>query len=421
MTIKETGNVGIGTTSPSTLLELSGSGNAILTVNTGNNSGDNSQIAFGDSADADVGFINYDHGTNVMQFRVNGSERMRINSVGQLQIGDTTAADTSEMLKVDGAGASDHCGIGVKTSNNVHDGYIAFHDSDANFRGQVRYDHSVDAMFFNTAATERMRIDSSGRVIVGSSSHIGGAQFVVMGGNINTYGAVAIGNKDDNPIENATFAQVRLNSGATGTRRGAEIRFQPSANWTDGSSHPTKMIVSLVKENNTGSTDRFRIDHHGRIDHFADAQNGYDLHVGFSDNSLAFAIRNSSTSLDDGNIVMRIEGDGDVQNSNNSFGAISDISIKENIVDANSQLNDIKALKVRNFNFKKETGYGSHTQIGLVAQELEIVSPGLVKEDHEGLKEVKYSVLYMKAIKALQETIAKVETLETKVAALEAA
>ena len=142
----------------------------ILTVNTGNNSGDNSQIAFGDSADADVGFINYDHGTNVMQFRVNGSERMRINSVGQLQIGDTTAADTSEMLKVDGAGASDHCGIGVKTSNNVHDGYIAFHDSDANFRGQVRYDHSVDAMFFNTAATERVRIDSSGNVGIGGTA-----------------------------------------------------------------------------------------------------------------------------------------------------------------------------------------------------------------------------------------------------------
>jgi len=40
---------------------------------------------------------------------------------------------------------------------------------------------------------------------------------------------------------------------------------------------------------------------------------------------------------------------------------------------------------------------------------------------HEGIKSVKYSVLYMKAIKALQEAITKIETLETKVAALEAA
>ncbi len=35
-------------------------------------------------------------------------------------------------------------------------------------------------------------------------------------------------------------------------------------------------------------------------------------------------------------------------------------------------------------------------------------------------KSVKYSVLYMKAIKALQEAMARIETLETKVAALEA-
>jgi len=40
--------------------------------------------------------------------------------------------------------------------------------------------------------------------------------------------------------------------------------------------------------------------------------------------------------------------------------------------------------------------------------------------DGELRKTVKYSVLYMKAIGALQEAIAKIETLETKVAALEA-
>jgi len=36
-------------------------------------------------------------------------------------------------------------------------------------------------------------------------------------------------------------------------------------------------------------------------------------------------------------------------------------------------------------------------------------------------KSVKYSILYMKAIKALQEAMAKIETLETKVKALEEA
>ena len=68
--------------------------------------------------------------------------------------------------------------------------------------------------------------------------------------------------------------------------------------------------------------------------------------------------------------------------------------------------------------------------IGVVAQELETVSPKLVTEvatssddltSTETVKSVKYSVLYMKAIKALQEAQTRIETLETKVAALEAA
>jgi hypothetical protein len=78
----------------------------------------------------------------------------------------------------------------------------------------------------------------------------------------------------------------------------------------------------------------------------------------------------------------------------------SDIKLKENIVDANSQWDDLKALQVRNYNFKEGQ---THTQIGLVAQEVELVSPGLVSEspdrDEEGndlgtvTKSVNYSVL----------------------------
>jgi hypothetical protein len=125
-----------------------------------------------------------------------------------------------------------------------------------------------------------------------------------------------------------------------------------------------------------------------------------------------------------------VYGNGNVQNSNNSYGSISDIKLKENIVDASSQWEDLKALQVRKYNFKEETGQQTHTQIGLVAQEAELVSPGLVSEspdrDEEGndlgtvTKSVNYSVLYMKAVKALQEAMERIETLEAKVAALEA-
>ena len=116
-----------------------------------------------------------------------------------------------------------------------------------------------------------------------------------------------------------------------------------------------------------------------------------------------------------------LRGDGDCENANNSYGAISDIALKENIVDANSQSNDIKNIKIRNYNYKASTGQSTHTQIGVIAQELETVSPKLVKVSEDDMKTVSYSVLYLKAVKALQEAMAKIETLETKVAALESA
>ena len=110
---------------------------------------------------------------------------------------------------------------------------------------------------------------------------------------------------------------------------------------------------------------------------------------------------------------------GNVINANNSYGQISDISLKENIVDAKSQWNDIKNIKIRNFNFKSSTGHDTHTQIGLVAQEVETVCPKLVDTNEDGKKIVTSSVLYMKAVKALQEAQARIETLEAKVTALE--
>ena len=121
-----------------------------------------------------------------------------------------------------------------------------------------------------------------------------------------------------------------------------------------------------------------------------------------------------------------IYGDGTIKNTSNVYGQISDEKFKENIVDAQTQWDDIKAVQVRNFNFKESTGWTTITQIGVIAQELEQVSPGLVQETideetDETSKSVKYSVLYMKAVKALQEAMTRIETLEAKVAALEAA
>ena len=116
-----------------------------------------------------------------------------------------------------------------------------------------------------------------------------------------------------------------------------------------------------------------------------------------------------------GSNTFYVYGDGDVENTNNSYGAISDERLKSNIVDASSQIDDIMAVQVRSYTLN-ETGA---THIGVVAQELEASGmSGLVKENEDGMKSVKYSVLYMKAIKALQEAVTRIETLEAEVAAL---
>lgn len=91
-------------------------------------------------------------------------------------------------------------------------------------------------------------------------------------------------------------------------------------------------------------------------------------------NSIA-EFRSNVTSTD--TVHCKILGDGDLENTNNSYGAISDVKLKENIVDARDKLDDILSIKVRNYNFKDNPDF---TQIGMVAQELEEVFPKLVKE-----------------------------------------
>jgi len=116
-----------------------------------------------------------------------------------------------------------------------------------------------------------------------------------------------------------------------------------------------------------------------------------------------------------------IYSNGNLQNANNSYGAISDAKLKTGIRDAGSQWDDIKALRLRKYKLIAD-GEGAREHLGLVAQEAELVSPGLVydspDEDGTTTKGVQYSVLYLKAVKALQEAMERIEALEAKVAKL---
>jgi hypothetical protein len=120
---------------------------------------------------------------------------------------------------------------------------------------------------------------------------------------------------------------------------------------------------------------------------------------------------------------------GNVVNTNNSYGAISDIKLKENIVDASPKLDDLCKVKVRNYTLISDES--KTKQLGVIAQELEEIFPSLIEtqadKDVDGndlgttTKQVKYSVFVPMLIKALQEQQAMIDELKAKVAALEAA
>ena len=102
-------------TSNSNPVVLNASGQAYFQVITPNNT--IGGIKFGDVDDGDVGAIKYGHGDNRMQFDVNGSERMRITSAGNVGIG-TTSPDRLFDIAKDGASVSRF----QQLANNTDDG-----------------------------------------------------------------------------------------------------------------------------------------------------------------------------------------------------------------------------------------------------------------------------------------------------------
>lgn len=121
-------------------------------------------------------------------------------------------------------------------------------------------------------------------------------------------------------------------------------------------------------------------------------------------------------------LQFRVTTEGNVENRNNSYGALSDERMKSDIKDAPSQIDDLMAVKVRKYKMN-----GSDDEhLGVIAQELEAAGMGgLVATSSEPLdgidnpKSVKYSVLYMKAIKAIQEQQTLIETLTARITQLE--
>ena len=233
-------------------------------------------------------------------------------------------------------------------------------------------------------------------------------------------------------------AKLRLNVASTGGDDPAgQIEFTYGTGYTVAGSIQMTHTSPNMKFF-TGTTERARIDANG----FFKARANGGAYFGGSNNqilnnnnvsgdvcllignSAGNATNNTSSysliATDNGGDRLYIYGNGNVVNINNSYGALSDVKLKENIVDATPKLASLMQVKVRNYNLIGETT----KQIGVVAQELETVFPAMIDEspdrDREGndlgttTKSVKYSVFVPMLIKAMQEQQAIIESLKAR-------
>jgi len=124
-----------------------------------------------------------------------------------------------------------------------------------------------------------------------------------------------------------------------------------------------------------------------------------------------------------GAVNAKFFGNGSASNQTGSWGNLSDRNLKENIIYLDdeakqSQVEDVKNFKFAKFNLKDDED--KVRQLGVIAQDLQKTSPGLVHEDGDGHLNVKQSILHQKAVIALQVALEKIEELEARIAVLEA-
>lgn len=194
-----TGNVGIGTSAPTARLELttdslnqgiriyrplatSGGGYEGILFALNNTSGTKTDYA-SISANSTIATTGSEAGS--ISFKTFGlgalTEKMRLDSAGNLGIGATpttkfqvTKSALTGFLSRTAATATLENSTDTElyfASGNANVGQLRFGDDGSNFRGAISYDHSIDGFRFYTAAIERIVLDSSGNLGIGTTAN----------------------------------------------------------------------------------------------------------------------------------------------------------------------------------------------------------------------------------------------------------
>ncbi len=432
--IDANGNVGIGTTSPGEKLDIDG--NIKLP--------DNGTVHFGVS---DTAFVRGKDSTDgYVLIGTNGTEVARFDTAKTLLMNECPSLDsTAGSINITGGtsggriafqGTSTSAGAGLAEvfahwGTNKVAGMIALSGTDT-----TNKDDGVLTFLTSSSGpsvTERMRIDSSGRVgigisnqdnnhlqVVGSSSHgtfmLGGSSNLVSGYRLvySNSGNTSIEHKLLYHSTNAN-AQTKYTSGFhtfhTGTGGDERMRIDSSG---------------LLKVGSTTNTDIYNTSGTGN-------EGAWLVPGGASQ----FAISNTvvcrmNRKTSNGKILAFYYNGSEVGTiSTNANSLPSDRNFKTNISDLNLGLSLVKKLKPSQYNYKIDND-NTPVMYGLIAQELEesLTSEGITKnstqliqhhptDNSESDYDVDYTKLVPILINSIKELATKLEALETKVAALE--
>ena len=379
----------------------------------------------------------------------NDQVRMTLTSQGRLGIGTTDPQGQCES-----ATAGDtYCFVANNTFGGTLQKYLSLNSgstqlgniSRLNSGNDIAFNATYGAVAFGTGssgtATEKCRIDSSGRLLVGTSSTSATSTAVFASRSDGAAAPLLALHTTESTVTNgANFATLSFgNTATTGTNAAAFIQGQrDGGTWTNNSSMPGRLVFSTTADGVSSPTERMAIRNNGQILSYNDNVAGsisLNLRSGVGASSGSFFLigSHSATGVLSGSVTdsIYIFTNGNVVNINNSYGPLSsDQRLKQDITDANSQWDDIKNIRITNFRYKNDPAGPLH--LGPIAQELEQVSPGLITRrpasedeiadpsnslvDGDEVLSFKASILYMKAVKALQEAMERIEQLEQRLA-----
>ena len=411
ITIDSSENVGIGS-SPAYKLDVDGSvrlktgstGTPVI-VSTGSDS--QGTLRFGSASNEYS--INSGADYLAMIFNTNDTERMRIDSSGNVGIGTSSPATQLHVIgetRIDPASGNARLRFSTSGTERAQ----IFAESGAN-------------LGFETGNSERMRIDSSGNVGIGTSPST--TLEIANTGNGTAGPILRLTNPDVTMSSNQGIGAIEFfNSDATGLGARVATNIQSFAANTSGGGY----LTFGVSPNAGTVSEAMRIGSSGNLlvgttaanfsissevmDGFGVSGSGKFVTIGVNNNYCLALQRNGS----DGIIQYFFNdtasaGNISVSGSTVTYNTSSDQRLKENIADADDAGSKVDAIQVRKFDWKVD---GSHQDYGMVAQELQTVAPEAVSApaDPDEMMGVDYSKLVPMLVKEIQSLRARVAQLE---------